>query len=54
MHYYTQLYCITTLNTLLQGLEIMNPAAAEKKTNDANQKYFSATSGFLTVKPKTT
>lgn len=40
--------------TPVQGLEIMNPAAAEKKINDANQKYFSATSGFLTMKPTTT
>jgi len=40
--------------TPVQGLEIMNPAAAEQKVNQANQKYFSATSGFLTIKPKTT
>jgi len=40
--------------TPVQGLEIMNPAAAEAKVNAANQKYFSATSGFLSVKPKTT
>lgn len=40
--------------TPVQGLEIMNPAAAEAKVNAASQKYFSATSGFLSVKPKTT
>ncbi|ELT98453.1 hypothetical protein CAPTEDRAFT_177631 [Capitella teleta] len=36
--------------TPLQGLEIVNPQAAEKKVLEANQKYFSATSGFLKVK----
>ncbi|KAJ6225822.1 hypothetical protein RDWZM_004367 [Blomia tropicalis] len=35
-----------------QGLEINNPMAAEKKVNEANAKYFSNTSGFLSVKPK--
>ena len=35
-----------------QGLEINNPLAAEKKINEANAKYFSNTSGFLSVKPK--
>ncbi|KDR18987.1 U4/U6 small nuclear ribonucleoprotein Prp31 [Zootermopsis nevadensis] len=33
--------------TPLQGLEIVNPQAAEKKVNEANAKYFSNTSGFL-------
>jgi U4/U6 small nuclear ribonucleoprotein PRP31 len=33
--------------TPLQGLEIVNPQAAEKKLNEANAKYFSNTSGFL-------
>jgi len=33
--------------TPLQGLEIVNPHAAEKKVNEANAKYFSNTSGFL-------
>ncbi|XP_014661594.1 PREDICTED: U4/U6 small nuclear ribonucleoprotein Prp31-like [Priapulus caudatus] len=34
--------------TPLQGLEIINPGAAEKKMDDA--KYFSSSSGFLKVK----
>ncbi|XP_071447282.1 U4/U6 small nuclear ribonucleoprotein Prp31-like [Hetaerina americana] len=33
--------------TPLQGLEIVNPQAAEKKVNEANAKYFSNTAGFL-------
>ncbi|XP_044750716.1 U4/U6 small nuclear ribonucleoprotein Prp31 [Coccinella septempunctata] len=33
--------------TPLQGLEIVNPQAAEVKVNEANAKYFSNTSGFL-------
>ncbi|KAK0075836.1 hypothetical protein PV325_006248 [Microctonus aethiopoides] len=36
--------------TPLQGLEIVNPQAAEKKINEANAKYFSNTAGFLKVK----
>jgi len=36
--------------TPVQGLEIQNPAAAEKKVDQANQKYFSSTSGFRSVK----
>ncbi|XP_057322143.1 U4/U6 small nuclear ribonucleoprotein Prp31 [Microplitis mediator] len=36
--------------TPLQGLEIVNPQAAEKKVNEANAKYFSNTAGFLNVK----
>lgn len=36
--------------TPLQGLEIVNPGAAEKKTDD--NKYFSQTSGFVSVRPK--
>jgi len=36
--------------TPVQGLEIVNPGAAEKKVDEANQKYFSSTSGFLSVK----
>merc|ERR1712179_87204 len=36
--------------TPVQGLEIVNPMAAEKKVDEANQKYFSTTSGFLSVK----
>ncbi|XP_034942090.1 U4/U6 small nuclear ribonucleoprotein Prp31 [Chelonus insularis] len=35
--------------TPLQGLEIVNPQAAEKKVNEANAKYFSNTAGFLKV-----
>ena len=40
--------------TPLQGLEIVNPLAAEKKINEANQKYFSSTSGFVSSIKKTT
>merc|ERR1719470_557831 len=40
--------------TPVQGLEIVNPMAAEKKVDEANQKYFSATSGFLSVKKSST
>lgn len=35
--------------TPLQGLEIVNPQAAEKKANESSGKYFSNTSGFLKV-----
>jgi len=35
--------------TPLQGLEIMNPRAAEKKVNEANAKYFSNTGSFINV-----
>ncbi|XP_001625346.2 U4/U6 small nuclear ribonucleoprotein Prp31 [Nematostella vectensis] len=38
--------------TPLQGLEIVNPQAAEKKVADANAKYFSSTAGFLKVAKK--
>lgn len=38
----------------LQGLEIVNPQAAETRINEANAKYFSNTSGFLSVGKKTT
>ncbi|KXJ24790.1 U4/U6 small nuclear ribonucleoprotein Prp31 [Exaiptasia diaphana] len=38
--------------TPLQGLEIVNPHAAEKKVADANAKYFSSTAGFLKVTKK--
>lgn len=36
--------------TPLQGLEIVNPQAAEKKVGEANQKYFSSMAEFLKVK----
>lgn len=36
--------------TPLQGLEINNPSAVEKLIGDANRKYFSNTSGFMSVK----
>lgn len=36
--------------TPLQGLEIVNPQAAEVKVEEANNKYFSNTSGFLKLK----
>nr|CAH7733435.1 unnamed protein product [Callosobruchus chinensis] len=38
--------------TPLQGLEIVNPQAAEVKVNEANAKYFSNTSGFLKLDKK--
>ena len=38
--------------TPLQGLEIVNPHAAEKKVANANAKYFSSTAGFLKVTKK--
>ncbi len=37
-------------NYLWQGLEIVNPSAAERRGDETNAKYFSATSGFLSVK----
>jgi len=33
----------------VQGLEIVNPQAAEKRMQEANQKYFSSTAGFVKV-----
>ncbi|EMP25549.1 U4/U6 small nuclear ribonucleoprotein Prp31 [Chelonia mydas] len=36
--------------SLSQGLEIVNPQAAEKKVAEANQKYFSSMAEFLKVK----
>ncbi|XP_003382952.1 PREDICTED: U4/U6 small nuclear ribonucleoprotein Prp31-like [Amphimedon queenslandica] len=38
--------------TPLQGLEIVNPLAAEKKVKEANQKYFSAMADFKQAKAK--
>ena len=38
--------------THVQGLDIMNPAAAEAKVNAANQKDFSANSGSLSIELK--
>jgi U4/U6 small nuclear ribonucleoprotein PRP31 len=38
--------------TPLQGLEIHNPGAAEKTMSEANLKYFSNTSGFMSVGKK--
>ncbi|XP_053687601.1 U4/U6 small nuclear ribonucleoprotein Prp31 [Sabethes cyaneus] len=40
--------------TPLQGLEIVNPQAAEKPVSESSAKYFSNTSGFLSVGKKTT
>lgn len=40
--------------TPLQGLEIVNPQAAEKTQTEMNAKYFSNTSGFLSVGKRTT
>lgn len=36
--------------TPLQGLEIVNPQAAEKRTNESSAKYFSNVAGFIKVK----
>lgn len=36
--------------TPMQGLEIVNPGAAEQKVREANEKYFSSTAGFMSVK----
>ncbi|CAG7734961.1 unnamed protein product, partial [Allacma fusca] len=36
--------------TPLQGLEIVNPSAAEKRVNEANAKYFSKSGSFINVK----
>lgn len=38
--------------TPMQGLEIHNPGAAEKTISEANAKYFSNTSGFMSVGKK--
>jgi U4/U6 small nuclear ribonucleoprotein PRP31 len=38
--------------TPLQGLEIHNPSAAEKMLSESNLKYFSNTSGFMSVGKK--
>lgn len=38
--------------TPLQGLEIHNPGAADKTLSEANLKYFSNTSGFMSVGKK--
>ncbi|XP_050310243.1 U4/U6 small nuclear ribonucleoprotein Prp31 [Anthonomus grandis grandis] len=38
--------------TPLQGLEIVNPQAAETNVSEANAKYFSNTSGFLKLDKK--
>jgi U4/U6 small nuclear ribonucleoprotein PRP31 len=40
--------------TPLQGLEIVNPQAAEKRVNELNARYFSPVGGFLSVKKETT
>ena len=37
----------------VQGLEIVNPHAAEKRAQEANAKYFSTQTGFFNVKKKT-
>eukprot|EP00981_Chlorochromonas_danica_P008581 scaffold2237_cov175-Ochromonas_danica.AAC.3 len=38
--------------TPVQGLELVNPNAAAQRVQEANQKWFSAASGFLSAKPK--
>jgi U4/U6 small nuclear ribonucleoprotein PRP31 len=38
--------------TPVQGLELVNPNAAQDKVLEANRKWFSAQSGFLSAKPK--
>ena len=35
--------------TPLQGLEIVNPQAAEKKVDEANAKHFSTSASFIKV-----
>lgn len=35
--------------TPMQGLEIVNPGAAEQRIREANEKYFSSTAGFMSV-----
>lgn len=35
--------------TPLQGLEIVNPQAAERRVSEANAKYFSSSGTFLNV-----
>merc|ERR1719295_2159116 len=35
--------------TPLQGLEIVNPQAAEKRVDEANAKYFSTSASFIKV-----
>ena len=42
----------TVAFTPMQGLEIVNPGAAEKKVADSNTEYFSSTAGFLKVNKK--
>jgi hypothetical protein len=37
-------------NLLTQGLEIVNPQAAEKKVSEANIRYFSNQGTFFNVK----
>nr|CAG4643962.1 EOG090X06EY [Lepidurus arcticus] len=39
--------------TPLQGLEIVNPQAAEKKVSEVNAKYFSSHGGFLNINKPT-
>lgn len=36
--------------TPLQGIEIVNPKASEKRVQEANAKYFSNQSGFFNIK----
>ena len=38
--------------TPLQGIEIVNPKAAEKRVQETNAKYFSNQTGFFQVKKK--
>jgi U4/U6 small nuclear ribonucleoprotein PRP31 len=38
--------------TPVQGLELVNPHAAAEKVKEANAKWFSNTSGFMSAKPK--
>lgn len=45
--------CSPLFCSRLQGLEIVNPQAAEKKVAEANQKYFSNKAEFLKVKNET-
>jgi U4/U6 small nuclear ribonucleoprotein PRP31 len=40
---------MTSNGVYFQGLEIVNPQAAEKRVQEANAKYFSSTASFVKV-----
>ena len=41
---------MTIKPNIFQGLEIVNPQAAEKRVDEANAKYFSPSASFMKVK----